>query len=239
MDAPPMEMYTGLDAMAWGQLSPRSRDEIQHDTPFWSSTPTCPVTAMWTVSITSRWRAPGAPEGSRYLPTAIAGSPSRTGSSLSIWWTRQKPPSLAPRPQVEGVEADRRPLGIGAVVEGAVDAADGVQAHLQRVLDGKLRMADREPTLAIGAAEGVHARTQPLQAKEDRLGGQAAAADDDILLAEASLEGDLMFTTGAPIEAEVIPFVFPEQQPASRGPLLRRHDANGLDGEVPGNRSHE
>src|SRR3954453_9282007 len=37
MDTPPMEMYTGLDAMAWGQWSPQSWDEIQHDTSFFRS----------------------------------------------------------------------------------------------------------------------------------------------------------------------------------------------------------
>jgi hypothetical protein len=96
------------------------------------------------------------------------------------------PTLLAVPPQLERLEPDRCPLGIGAGADGAVDGADGVQAHLQWVLDGKLDVPNGEPTRAIGAAEGVRARTQPLQAQEDALGGQADAADDEVLVLDAA-----------------------------------------------------
>jgi hypothetical protein len=47
--------------------------------------------------------------------------------------------SLAIHPQMELLEKDRRPLRIGAGIDHTVDGADGEQANLQGILDGKLR----------------------------------------------------------------------------------------------------
>ena len=56
-------------------------------------------------------------------------------------------------PQGERLEANGRPLGIGPVVDGAVDHANGMQTGLHGILDGKIDVPDREPALAVRAEE--------------------------------------------------------------------------------------
>ena len=73
-------------------------------------------------------------------------------------------------PQVPGLrlrEPNRRAVGIRAVVDGAIDVSDGVQADLDWVLDRERHMPGSEPGLAIHAAKGVHLIALPLQPQKD------------------------------------------------------------------------
>jgi hypothetical protein len=84
-------------------------------------------------------------------------------------------------PEIEGLEADRRPLRISAGVEGAVEVADGVQPEpgtyrwCVRVLDRKLHLPQHEPAPAVRAAEGVHPPVQPFHVEKNSLGRQTIA----------------------------------------------------------------
>ena len=49
------------------------------------------------------------------------------------------------------------------MIDGPVNAADGVQTDLDRSIDGKLDVTDGEPFLAIRATEGVHPDADPLK----------------------------------------------------------------------------
>ena len=65
-------------------------------------------------------------------------------------------------PQLEGPEADRRPVRIRAAVDGAIYVTDSVQADPNRVLDRELEVPNGEPILTVRAAESVDPVTDPL-----------------------------------------------------------------------------
>src|SRR5262245_51077323 len=53
------------------------------------------------------------------------------------------------------LEPDGRPIRVRAMVDAAVDVADGNHPDLHRILDGECHVPGSEPLPTVGAAEGV------------------------------------------------------------------------------------
>jgi hypothetical protein len=137
---------------------------------------------------------------------------------------------------MERLEADRRALRIRAVIDTAIYVSDGVQADLDRVLDGECYVSDGEPVLAVRATESVHTTANPLQPQEGsarRIQGQLPAPDDNTLVSQAAPKENLPLTPGSPVEAEVVLLTLPEQEPADRGLLFGDGDTNRLGRKIP------
>src|SRR5947209_7962527 len=84
------------------------------------------------------------------------------------------------RPHIKRSKADGRAVRIRAVINRAVDYADGVQADLLVLPVRELHVTGRKPLLPVAAAERAHPAAQPLQMQPQPLTRQASAAEEAV-----------------------------------------------------------